>query len=158
MRREFTLLEIVVTISMIAIFFTLSIRMISRVPSHATLQNCIENVKSVFTCARSRAMTTGVTQTVIFSREDNRFYLNCPEWNGKVTQYYVPSSISVVINKSTATSEDSNFTYYCFADGIISGYDFKFITAKNTIMVNFSPLTGNIFTDDEKTGNKNGYR
>ena len=150
MRRNFTMLELIVTISIIALILGLVITRAARTPDLLNLKNNVENVKKIFAVSRARAVASGDVQTVTYRREQNSFAMDNPgDINSRDSQCALPREITV--SADNAPPDEPEFTYSFYPDGLIGGYNLKFITEKHTVSMKISKLTGKITDAEEKS-------
>ncbi|MFA7231083.1 MAG: type II secretion system protein [Victivallaceae bacterium] len=151
MKRCFTILELIVTISIIAIVLALAVGRIGKVPGVLALRNQVDHVRKTMVSARVRAVASGIKQTVVFHREDNKFFIE--DANGGVNsanaEYHVPKDINIVLSNRELAPED-DMTYFFYPDGTVEGYDLLFNSAKYSLALKFSKLTGNISIEEQE--------
>lgn len=150
MRRNFTMLELIVTISIITLILGLVISQVGKTPSLLTLKSNLENVKKIFAVSRARAISSGNVQTVTYHREQNSFVMDNPgDINSRDSQCALPREITV--SADNASPDETEFIYSFYPDGLIGGYNLKFITEKHTMSMKISKLTGKITDAEEKS-------
>ncbi|MHB9138841.1 MAG: pilus assembly FimT family protein [Victivallaceae bacterium] len=149
MRRNFTMLELIVTISIITLILGLVISRAGKTPSLLALKNNIENVKKIFAVARARAIASGNVQTVNYNREQNSFSMdNAGNINARDSQYVLPPEVKVFADG--ASPDETELSYSFYPDGLVGGYNLKFTTEKHAMSMKISKLTGKITEEEIK--------
>jgi len=142
LRCGYTLLEV------LAVLFILTMTMSAMVklhePSdHLRLQVTCEEISSILARARSRAMSEGVSSSVLVDVERNTVLLGATE----ITK--IPSSIEInLIVARVGSKQTPRGTFYFFADGSSTGGEIKLRLNDKLSSITINWLTGQVIIHD----------
>jgi len=149
MRRNFTMLELIVTICIITLILGLVISRVGKTPDLLTLKSNIESVKKIFAVARARAIASGNVQTVNVFPEHKSFAMaNAGDVSDRDSKYTLPQEIKVSVDGEAP--DDPELVYSFYPDGLVGGYNLKFATEKHAMSMKISKLTGKITEEEIK--------
>ena len=146
----FTLLELLVVLTILVLATTLSMTMFSRRPSANELDIAARNIGNVLKNARSIAIRLNTTEAVIFDVQGSKVIYGPPLGN-----VVVPPQIKMnVVVAAGAENAAKSGTVRFFADGSSSGGWISLIEGSRTETLTINWLTGSNTKSDPKNAKR----
>lgn len=98
-QRAFTLIEIMIVVSILAIVLGISIPAINNQKKHAPMVQTVRELKEVFSHARARAIFDGKTKQVVFRPYEGTFALSGGGDDSNAPRLHKKSGLSGTINE-----------------------------------------------------------
>lgn len=151
-QANFTLIEIIIVVSIIVVISGLTFSVIGRMPAGIVISNNAAQIDKILTSASARATLQGKLKNVVFDREKQKLFLTdkddpdllAPESGGKKTpkgskdSFYIDKSIEVEFPDFA----EGKVKYQFFPDGSASGPDMVIRLKEHNRLISVSPLTG----------------
>lgn len=160
--RFFTLIEVILVLSIVMIVTAISFAYVARTPSGLFLSSTSAQIEELMMSAQNQASLRGTQRNVVYNSEKKILYISDPVAN--------PDEVNIdMIESDTPNSSQGKFSlpesvkiefpnfnedkieYRFFPDGSASGPQMYIITKGKTMSLNVSQLTGIVILNEIET-------
>ena len=144
-KHNFTLLELIVTVMIMALLIGVAVSSLSRTPVFMSLRQIAGDVKLACASMRQTASFQNKTMTVSYDPESRLL-------TAEDTAIEIPEDMKIVLAGTDITRENEKRELFrLFPDGSGEGQEIELAWGEDKLVLTLSPLTGRILIRNEQT-------